>query len=719
MGRASYTYAAGAVRAMQYLGMDPGDVNGLDYIAPLTNTTKLDTPHTFNFTSYLYDIASINPEVWRSRGVDGDALAERFIDRVLADQTSDGGFDDYYGFSVATAKEGETVLEQSSVPETISALSALAPYRDKENVAAAIEAGLTYLSSVQLSDGSFAYTNRAWRDAPNGAVTLSMLSLMDKLDISIDDERFVKNGNTVADAMRTFYVDGVGFISDFEVDAPLDGLDTLGYCRVSSSSEDQLNSFAAQNIHYTQYITEHEDWRLVDIYADEGISGTSVEKRDDFKRMLADSGRGLIDRVLVKSISRFARNTAECLEAIRQFRANGTTIFFEKENIDTVRMSSELMAALHAAFSQSESESISGNMRWSYQKRMERGEYNPQSAGFGYCLKEGKLAIVPAEAKIVRFVFESYLSGASRRAIVKQLNATMGGKLWYESAISYILTNECYMGDTMLQKTYSTGPLPVKRHRNKGQRTQYYMAGTHPAIISKHDFEKVQTLLETKKAQYTKAQQKSRFPFAKKLCCRECGSTLRRKEQKGYTYWCCMTHDVDKRACALPPIPEVQIQQAFLRLYYNLKHQGNHILPDLIANLQSIRERKFLWSVDVIELNKQIAELTSQNQLLATLRESGCVDPDIFISKSNALTEQLRAAKQAKSRILNQDGDDTIPCTQELIIILKRGPETPRDFDGELFGQLIDKVIIESNTSLRFRLKNGLELRESIERTVR
>ena len=229
MGRASYTYAAGAVRAMQYLGMDPSDINGLDYIAPLTNTTKLDTPHTFNFTSYLYDIASIDPEVWRSRGVDGDALAERFIDRVLADQTSDGGFDGYYGYSVATAKEGQTVIGQGSVPETISALSALASYRDKENVAAAIEAGLTYLSSVQLSDGSFAYTNRAWRDAPNGAVTLSMLSLMDKLDISIDDERFVKNGNTVADAMRTFYVDGVGFISDFEVDAPLDGLDTLGY----------------------------------------------------------------------------------------------------------------------------------------------------------------------------------------------------------------------------------------------------------------------------------------------------------------------------------------------------------------------------------------------------------------------------------------------------------------------------------------------------------
>ena len=221
LGRASYTYAAGAVRAMQYLGMDPGDINGLDYIVPLTNTSKAAPTSTQNFNSYLYDIASIDPEVWRSRGVDGDMLAEQFITRVLADQTLDGGFDDFYGYSVATAKEGQTVIGQGSVPETISALSALASYRDKENVAAAIEAGLTYLSSVQLADGSF---ECCCGDTPNGAVTLSMLSLMDKLDISIDDERFVKNGNTVADAMRTFYVDGVGFISDFEVDAPLDDL---------------------------------------------------------------------------------------------------------------------------------------------------------------------------------------------------------------------------------------------------------------------------------------------------------------------------------------------------------------------------------------------------------------------------------------------------------------------------------------------------------------
>ena len=487
------------------------------------------------------------------------------------------------------------------------------------------------------------------------------------------------------------------------------------YCRVSSSSEDQLNSFAAQNIHYTQYITEHEDWRLVDIYADEGITGTSVEKREDFKRMLADSGHGLIDRIMVKSISRFARNTAECLEAIRHFRANGTTIFFEKENIDTARMSSELMTALYAAFSQSESESISGNMRWSYQKRMERGEFNTCSAPLGYDLVNGSLIINEECAAVVRSIYEMYLRGINTTEITKMLNQSNVLNIhWQRGRIDYILRNERYAGNARLQKTYTTDTFPRTVKKNRGERRMYLIYGCNPAIVSQEVFDKAQALRHSRKVIQTPTDR----PLQKVLRC-TCGSWCRSRCAHGTWYWACRRHDEDKTACPITQIPETQVQQAFLRLYYNLKHQGSHILSDFIANLQSIRERKFLWSVDVIELNKQIAELTSQNQLLTTLKESGCVDPDIFISKSNALTEQLRAAKRAKSRILNQDGDDTIPCTQELITILKRGPETLHDFDGELFGQLIDKVIIESNTSLRFRLKNGLELRESIERTVR
>ncbi len=221
LGRTSSTYSAGAVRAMQYLGMDPGDINGLDYLAPLTNTDKAAATSTQDFNSYLEDIASIEPFVWRSRGVDGDVLAERFITRVLADQTPDGGFDNYYGVNVA---QGHAVSWRDDARYTAETLTALASYKDKEYVAKAIEAGLEYLSSVQLADGSFANMSK---ETPDGEVTLAVMKMMEALDISLEDERFVKNGNTVADAMRTFYVDGVGFISNFDVEAPLDNLEIL------------------------------------------------------------------------------------------------------------------------------------------------------------------------------------------------------------------------------------------------------------------------------------------------------------------------------------------------------------------------------------------------------------------------------------------------------------------------------------------------------------
>ena len=337
------------------------------------------------------------------------------------------------------------------------------------------------------------------------------------------------------------------------------------------------------------------------------------------------------------------------------------------------------------------------------------------SAPLGYDLTGGKLVINEKEANVVRGIFDMYLNGMNSEEIAHEMNAqNLLSINWRRQRIEYILKNEKYKGDAILQKSYTTASFPRKRKNNHGERNAYYMEGSHAAIISEVEFETVQKIRAGRRrsTEITNAVLRGTL-----YCC--CGSPLRMRVSGQSVYWVCIRHSHSSSACPITQIPEIQIQQAFLRMYYNLKHAGSHILTDLIVNLQSIRERKFLWSVDVIELNKQIAELTSQNQLLATLRESGCVDPDIFISKSNALTEQLRAAKQAKSRILNQDGDDTIPCTQELITILKRGPETLHDFDGELFGQLIDKVIIESNTSLRFRLKSGLELRESIERTVR
>lgn len=222
LGRTSSTYSAGAVRATQYLGMNPGDINGLDYLAVLTNTDKLAATSTYDFNSFMEDIAAVDPVVWRSRGVDVGAVVDKYATRILADQTPDGGFDSYYGVNIAQGHADTSWRDDARY--TAETLTALAPYADKEYVAKAIDAGLEYLSSVQLADGSFANMSK---ETPDGEVTLAVLKMMEALDISLEDERFVKNGNTVADAMQTFYVDGVGFISNFDVEAPLDNLEIL------------------------------------------------------------------------------------------------------------------------------------------------------------------------------------------------------------------------------------------------------------------------------------------------------------------------------------------------------------------------------------------------------------------------------------------------------------------------------------------------------------
>lgn len=221
LGRTSSTYSAGAVRAMQHLGMDPANVNGLDYLAVLANTGKLEATSTYDFNSYLRDIESVSAQVWRSRGIDVGTLVDSYAVRILADQTPDGGFDYSYGVNIA---QGDTNTSwRDDTIYTAKTITVLAPYRDKEYIAKAIDRAVDYLSSVQLSDGSFP----GMTGDSDGGATLTVLKMMEALDISLDDPRFVKNGNTVADAMKTFYIDGVGFLSSFEVEAPLDDLSRL------------------------------------------------------------------------------------------------------------------------------------------------------------------------------------------------------------------------------------------------------------------------------------------------------------------------------------------------------------------------------------------------------------------------------------------------------------------------------------------------------------
>lgn len=499
-------------------------------------------------------------------------------------------------------------------------------------------------------------------------------------------------------------------------------LRVAAYARVSTSSDEQFNSYAAQNRYYTALITAHDGWKLVDIYADEGISGTVADKRDDFQRLMADCRRGLIDRVLTKSIARFARNTVDCLEAVRELKSIGVSVFFEKENIDTATMSGEMMTTLFASFAQAESESISGNMRWSNRNRMAAGIFLPSSMPYGYTLREKEIVIEPAEALVVCEIFQYYLGGMGKSAIAALLNErglrTKQGHSWRYSSIDYILGNERYIGDSLWQKSYATDSFPTRKVKNHGQVPQYYTEGTHPPILSRETYQAALTLA-AQRGDHFGRDDMGDFPFSKKVYCTHCGKLLRRKKVRETVYWACLTHEKDRHACTLKQIPDSEIRQAFLHLYYNLKHHGEPILSQMLTSLQAIRNRRMLWSLDVIEMNKQISDLTSQNQMLAKLKQQGLIDPDIFIAQRNELTEQLRAAKLKKERLLVSDGDGIIVQTQELLDILDAGPDSLATFDAELFGELVDKIFVDSNEQLRFRLKNGLELTEAIERTVR
>ena len=380
----------------------------------------------------------------------------------------------------------------------------------------------------------------------------------------------------------------------------------------------------------------------------------------------------------------------------------------------TVNVSSELITAIYAAFAQKESESISGNMQWSYQRRMESGEFNTCKAPWGFRLDGRKLKICEPEADIVQRIFREYLSGKNPQEIADDLNAScLTERVWNYKAVDYILQNERYAGNALLQKRYTPDMLSRQQKTNHGEREMYFVPGSNDAIISPEIFKRAQGLRQ--KRSLGKAPVHSEI-ISQIRCI--CGARMRFKNVNSKWYLCCTSHDT-KGDCLITPIRETQIHASFCRLYYKLKHQSIPILEQMLTSLQLIRNRRMLWSPDIVALNKRISDISSQNQTLAFLKQQGLVDPDIFIAKTNELTKQLRQAKLEKEKLMDAESDMTALQTQDLIDLLEGGPEFLDSFDAELFGELVEKIITESNDSVRFCLKNGLELRESIERTVR
>ncbi len=497
-------------------------------------------------------------------------------------------------------------------------------------------------------------------------------------------------------------------------------LRVAAYARVSSDSNDQLHSYAAQTAYFAKLINSNPNWIFADIYADQGITGTSVEKRDDFLRMMEDSRSGRIDRILVKSTSRFARNTKESLEAVRELKSLGVSVYFEEQNIDTAQATGEALTAVFSALAQKESEAISERMRHSYQMRMQRGVFSTRCAPYGYRLVDNQLEVIEDEAVVIRQIFDRYLSGISMEDIAKEITAwgiptKQNTPFWQVRSIQYILRNEKYIGNSLVQKTYATATLPHRKKENKGEEDQYLIEETHPPIVSQEVFDKVQQLLSRKSA-FIPPRASASHPFSCKIVCGHCGTICKRKVCRGTAYWVCQTHEKSAGSCLTMQTPELEITEAFLRVYFRLKRYGEEILTQLIQALQTAKTGRLLWSEDIISLNKRIADIASQERLLAQLKQQTIVDPDIFISRSNQLAEQRREAKLKKSRILRAEDDQTIQRTQELLDILEEGPDLLMAFDGALFSELVEKITIQNNSTAIFRLINGLELPEHFER---
>ena len=489
---------------------------------------------------------------------------------------------------------------------------------------------------------------------------------------------------------------------------------TAAYARVSSSSEDQLNSFAAQIRYYTELLKDSTDAVFVDMYADEGISGTSAAKRTEFQRLMSDCRKGKIDRILVKSISRFARNTKDSLEAVRELKTLGISVYFEKEDIDTGEVSSEMMLAIYSQFAQEESMSISRNCRMGVHKRMMDGTYRTASTPFGYDYVDGELKINPTRAEIVKQIFDWYVSGIGMNEIAMRLNSRgVRDEVWRHGTIRCILTNEKYIGDTLLQKRYTTDTLPFKAVRNRGEREQYYVKGTHEPIIEKTIFDNAQRMLAERNK--PSGLSKEHSPFSKKIVCGNCGNTFRRKPRKGCVCWVCRKHDESAENCNIRQIRETEFQSAFVRLWNKLQAHYKAILTPMLRQLETLSEREKSGNTQLAELRKEISEIKQQTYLLTILNSQGTLDGAYFTVRTQELDRKLLTAqKQLRTTLDDKDGE-RLDELRKLIGIFERAEQID-EFDEIKFGLIVEKITVLSESEVRFNLIGGIGFTERIVR---
>ena len=496
-------------------------------------------------------------------------------------------------------------------------------------------------------------------------------------------------------------------------------LRVAGYARVSTSSDEQLISLDAQKNHYEVLIRSHKDWEFAGLYYDEGISGTKMDKRDGLLALLDDCEKGLIDYIIVKSISRFSRNTVDSIETVRRLCDMGIYIFFEKENIDTGKMEGELLLSILSSLAENESRSISDNETWSIKRRFMNGTYKISYPPYGYDYIDGEMVVNEKQSEVVRWIFRQVLSGNSTAEIARKLNeegvATRRGGSWTPTTINGMIRNEKYTGDAIFQKSYSDEQFT--RHRNNGERDQYYVADHHVAIISHEDHDAANAILDRNGAEkgiYADSRKyQNRYCFSGKIICCNCGAVWKRRKISGYFGYACTTHLADKDACGMKSIREDSIMAAFSTMLNKLIFAKDKVLLPYANTLKNAERTEFLDELNAIE--EALEQNQQKRQQVTQLFTRGYLDPAIYAQQNDELlkqSEQLTAQKDAITARVS--GGDKQKKALEDILHFTAGAEMQTEFDEALFTRFVNNAIVYSRTEIGFALKCGLTLRERI-----
>ena len=517
-------------------------------------------------------------------------------------------------------------------------------------------------------------------------------------------------------------------------------LRVAAYCRVSTDDEEQLTSYEAQQTYYTDKIMTNPDWTMAGIYADEGITGTKATKRPEFLKMIRKCKQKKIDLILVKSISRFARNTVDCLNYIRTLKSLGIAVIFEKENINTLNEDSEMLTTIMGAFAQAESESISQNVKWGVRQAMKEGRVSIRYKNL-YAYDEGEDGqpkIIESEAAVIRRINDEFLSGRSLPMIKDGLEADKiltpkGGNVWAVSAIRNLLKNEKYCGDVLMQKTFKTDPISGKTKRNTGQLPMYLIQDHHPAIISRDTYNAVQAEFarrtsgkapSTKLAPTGQACYSAKYALTGIVICGECGNQYRRcvwnkRGQKRPVWRCSSRIDYGSKYChKSPTIYEVPLKAAILDAI-NLVMSDKKVLIQQIEDAIRMELIPFPGgTMSAGDIERKIKELEAEFQALFEEAQKEPGGYMKYTEEFQRITNDIAELKNKKSLLMEKQQSDSAANKriQDAVRLLNNSSAEVTEWDEGMIRQLVDYVKVLAEDRVLICLRGGIEVERFVEK---